>query len=147
METKTIKECMYNHKIWLYIYIYKMRKKKVLTSDIILEFRQLIRLLEEGGSAASDRRQEVVVAEYQSRCPMGHHRPVVIGDYGAPPEGLLLPPRAGQLGRNETRVVPTERRWTVAHVGEISSGSRRISHVSSPANRPRHPPRAIRLVP
>lgn len=75
---------------------------------------------------------------------MGHHRPAVIG---APPEGLVLPPR-GELGLgDETRgrvrsEVPAERR---AAVEEVRGGPRGKSHVSAPTYR-RHPGGAIRLV-
>lgn len=117
---------------------YSIPKRKDLTSDVILEIWQLIRLLEKGSRAASNWRQEVIVTKYQSRRPMGHHRSIVIGDYGAPPEGLVLPPRARESRlRDETRgrmwpKIPAVRRRTALE--KISSGPRRKSHVSSPAD-------------
>lgn len=68
------------------------KRKEALTPDVILEIWQLIGLLEKGGCAASDRRQEIIVAKYQSWRPMGHHRPIVIGDCGTSPKGLVLSP-------------------------------------------------------
>lgn len=111
-------------------------ERKALTSDIILEIWQLIGLLEKGGCAASAGWQEIIIAKYQSRRPMGHHRPVVIGNCGTSPKGLVLSPRVRELSlRNETRSrmrskVPAMWHWTLEEI----SRSRRKSYISPPTN-------------
>lgn len=119
--------------------IHFIPERKALTSDVILEIWQLIGLLEKGGCAASTSagRQEIIVAKYQSRRPMGHHRPVVIGDCGTSPKGLVLSPRVRELSlRNETRSrmrpkIPAM--WYRTTLEEIS-GSCRKSYVSPPTD-------------
>lgn len=110
-------------------------KKSALTSDFILEIWQLIGLLEKGGRTASDRRQEIVVAKYQSWCPMRHHRPIVICNCRISPKRLVLSPRELSLRKEACGRMRSEipAMWHRATLEKISRSCRK-SHISPLAN-------------
>lgn len=103
-----------------------------LTSRVILEIRQVVGLLEEGGGrAAAHRGWKVIVAEYQAWRSMAHHRPVVIRD-GTPPDRFVLPPRRETYSRVQTDVPPYGGTTTLE---QITGGAGWKPDVSAPARR------------